>query len=264
MHDNLHTSLSNRAAIVAADCWHYLAALGYSIRLMLNRSDTAPTYHYGRHLDQTSYFKSQFQRQIVHSAERSMRWSARSLFVDMMPDIHSFAAYPIGSLGREFHDMQAGYRRTGLIDLRDRRLEVRKDERPALDLGNANERDFERFSVWLSARRNIFMTSTHDLCHLILGAAPDIAGEALVARYQYQTLLSAGNWLNMTLSLFVYGITFRWQSLARIISMFEPIDSAGDYSDLDFDRAWERQLVDIRRELRLPALGFMPNGRLPN
>jgi hypothetical protein len=181
-----------------------------------------------------------------------------------MPDIKPFAAYPIGSLGREFHDMQEGYRADGLLNLRDRRLEVRKDERHGLDLAYANEPDFERFSGWLSARRNIFMTSTHDLCHLLLAAAPDIAGEALVARYQYRTLLTAGNWLNMTLSLFVYVISFRWRSLAKILDMFRTIDAAGDYSNLDFDQAWERQLADIRKELRLPTLGFMPDGRLPD
>jgi len=247
-----------------AELGHVAMVVYYALRLMINRKDTAPTYKYCWHLDQITLFRSQFQAYLANHPAKIDRWTKPRLFIDHMPDPEAFSGYPEASVGRAYYDMWKRHSDEGLMELRKRRLEVLPQERKGLDLeGLAASCDPDDRYERIVARRNIFMTSTHDFCHMLIGANTDVAGEALVARYQYHHLLVPQNWLNELNCIIVYLVSLRWSELKRIFACFGPIDRSANYADLDMESLWSRPIATVRKELGLPEEGFMPGGMLP-
>lgn len=230
------------------------------IRLMLNRKDTKPTYMYCWHLDRMTCFRKRFESWLAEDPARLRFWTQRRLFVDDLPDPHAFKDYPEGTLGRAFYEMTRQHRTEGLLDLRRRRLQVLPEEKEGLDL-DALSRTTDREALYwrIVARRNIFMTSTHDLCHMLTGSNTEVAGEAVVARYQYRHLLVPQNWMNMVNALLLYAVTFRWGEIRRIRACFPVIDRSVSYAELDYERLWDKPVSEVRKDLGLPEAGLMPD-----
>ncbi|MFQ5625229.1 MAG: Coq4 family protein [Methyloligellaceae bacterium] len=242
---------------------HTLMTVYWAIRLMLNRKDTKPTYKYCWHLDRVTFFRSQFEDWLDEDRNRIEFWKKRRLFVDDMPDPQRFKDYPKGTVGRAFFEMCKLHDPKGLLDLRTRRLEVLPEEKQGLDLKALNRiTDKQELYERIVARRNIFMTSTHDLCHMLTGSNTEMDGEALVAKYQYRHLLVPQNWLNMCNSLLVHLVTLRWGKLSQIVRCFPAINRSASYLDLDYETIWKLPLRDVRRELGLPEEGFTPMDEL--
>jgi len=241
---------------------HVLMAVRWAIRLMFRRSDTKPTYRYGWHLDRITYFRSRYEAWLAADSSRAGAWMQPRLFVDEMPDDEAFATYPEGTVGRAYHIMRQQHRNEGLLDLRRRRLEVNRDEAAGLDLKRAQSiTDPESRIAVLRSRRNIFMTSTHDFCHMLLGCDTSLAGEALVARYQYRCLLVPGNWMNMVMAMLALAVTLRWREIRRIRARYPVIDGAREYWSLNFGAIWSEPVEELRRRLGLPQGGVMPVGK---
>jgi ubiquinone biosynthesis protein Coq4 len=246
------------------DVYHQLAAAYWCIRLGVKRGDTKPTYKFCRHLDQTTYFRSQFRAFLEADPAREKRWLQRQVFIDYMPDYDKFKDYPEGTVGRAYYEMIQRHTQEGLLELRRRRLEVLPDEAAGLDLEALQKvNDLDERLERIIARRNIYMTSTHDFCHMLTGSHTDVAGEALVARYQYRHLLVPQNWVNMWLARIVYAISFRWKGLRVMRACFPSIDRSRSYTETDFDNIWSRPIQEFRRELKLPPEGYMPGDILP-
>ncbi len=241
------------------DTGHTLMTVYWAVRLMLNRKDTKPTYMYCWHLDRVTFFRTQFKAWLDDDPRRIEFWKQRRLFVDNMPHLQDFKDYPRGTVGRAFFEMCKLHDTKGLLDLRERRLEVLPEEKKSLDL-KALERvtDEEELYERIVARRNIFMTSTHDLCHMLTGSNTEMDGEALVAQYQYRHLLVPQNWLNMFNSLLVHLVTLRWSDFRRIVSCFPIINKSESYLGIDYETVWSRPLREVRRELGLPEEGLTP------
>lgn len=242
---------------------HTLMTVYWALRLMLNRKDTKPTYMYCWHLDRVTFFRSQFKAWLYQDPRRIEFWKQRRLFVDDMPEPQAFKSYPKGTVGRAFFEMCELHDTKGLLDLRERRLEVLPEEKKGLDLeALEGVTDAEELFERIVARRNIFMTSTHDLCHMLTGSNTEIDGEALVAQYQYRHLLVPQNWLNMVNSLLVHLVTLRWGDLRRIVRCFPIINKSESYLGIDFEIVWSRPLREVRRELGLPEEGLTPMDEL--
>lgn len=242
---------------VFVECGHCAMAAYWAIRLMLNRSDTRPTYMYCWHLDRVTYFRNLFQRWLDADPEQAAFWSQPRMFIDEMPDPEAFRDFPKGTLGRAFYEMCRLHDTAGLLDLRKRRLECLPAEARGLDMRELVEASNpeERYELMV-ARRNIFMTSTHDLCHMLTGANTDIDGEAIVAKYQFHHLLVPQNWLNMVNAMLVHLVSLRWLKLREIAASFPVIEKSANYARLDYARLWHRPLGEVRRELGLPENGF--------
>ena len=242
---------------------HRLMAVYWAIRLMLNRKDPKPTYMYCWHLDRVTFFRTQFKAWLNEEPRRIEFWKQRRLFVDDMPNLQDFKDYPRGTVGRAYFEMCKLHDTKGLIDLRARRLEVLPEEEKGLDLVGLNRiTDQDELYKRIVSRRNIFMTSTHDLCHMLTGSNTESDGEALVAKYQYRHLLVPQNYYNMFNSLLFHLVTLRWGKLRRIVSCFPAIDQSKSYLDLDYEQIWSRALSEVRRELDLPEEGFTPMDEL--
>lgn len=236
---------------------HGAMAFYWAVRLMLNRKDTKPTYMYCWHLDRVSYFRTRFQAWFYADPAHETFWTRRRLFVDDMPDPSSFKDYPEGTLGRAFYDMCLLHDTKGLLDLRTRRLQVLPDEAKGLDLEALKKiEDPDELYERIVARRNIFMTSTHDLCHMLTGSNTEIDGEALVAKYQYHHLYVPQNWLNAVNALLVHLVTGRWRKIREILACFPAIEQSANYAELDYEKLWREPLADVRRKLHLPVEGF--------
>jgi len=237
---------------------HVYMSMFWAMRLMLRRTDTRPTYRYCWHLDRVTYFRSRYRAWLAADRSRLEAWMRPRLFVDHMPDEAAFASYPAGTVGREYYDMCRRHRDEGLLDLRRRRLEVNADEAAGLDLERLRGTgDSEELFRLVRARRNIFMTSTHDFCHMLLGCDTTVSGEALVARYQYNSLLVPQNWMNMVLAMLSHAVTFRLAELRRIMRRYPAIDAARDYWSVDFDAIWGEPVGELRARLGLPRDGIM-------
>lgn len=243
------------------DLYHWAMAVYYIVCLALNRSDTAPTYKYCWHLDQVTFFREQFRKYLHGDPQRLIEWKKRRVFVDYVPDPEEFASYADGTLGKAYYDMNNQHDVEGLLDLRSRRFEVLPAERDGLDLEALASASGEDLFERIISRRNIFMTSTHDFCHLLIGSDTWMAGEALAGRYQYRHLLVPQNWLNMMLSMLVHVISLRWSTLRKIMSCYPAIDASANYSEIWLEDYWDRQIAEVRGELGLPSEGFMPEGR---
>ncbi len=166
-----------------ADLYNWLMAVHYAVRLSLSRRDTSLTYRYCRHLDRVTFFRSQFRAHLRDHPESVERWKRRRLFVDDMPDPEAFEGYAAGTVGRCYYEMYRRHAKRGLPELREMRLETLPEERRGLDLeGLRSATDPEDVYERIVARRNIFMTSTHDLCHMLTGSPTDVEGEAICAK----------------------------------------------------------------------------------
>lgn len=253
------SSLPRSPAAAASEAGHAVMSAYWALRLMLNRKDTRPTYMYCWHLDRMTYFRSRFRAWLSQDDAHQRFWTQRRLFVDDMPDPEDFKDYPEGTVGRAFYEMCQMHHTKGLLDLRARRLECLPEEAKGLDL-EALERieDPDTLYERIVARRNIFMTSTHDLCHMLTGSNTDVDGEAVVAQYQYRHLLVPQNWLNMVFAMLVHVTTGRWGKLREIAASFPAIEKSGNYAELDYTELWRRPLVEVRRMLGLPEEGLMP------
>ena len=246
------------------DIYHVFMTVYWGIRLMLNRMDTKPTYRYCWHLDRTTYFRSRYVVWLAADPKRVDFWLQPRLFIDYMPDEKRLESFAEGTVGKAYSEMCKRRRDEGLLDLRRRRLEVNTDEAKGLDLEGlkhttSQEDLFER----IRARRNIFMTSTHDFCHMITGSDTEVSGEAVVARYQFNSLVVPQNWLNMVLALLVETMTLDWGEVRRITRRFPAVDAAKDYWPLDFEAQWNRPVRALRQDLGLPPDGFLPDDEYP-
>ena len=251
--------------LLLADLYNWTMAIYYAVRLSLSRRDTALTYRYCRHLDRVSYFRGRFRAYLADHPESLERWKSRRLFVDEMPDPEAFGRYAEGTVGRCFYEMNRKHAKRGLPELREMRLETLPEERKGLDLeGLRSATDPEDIYERIVARRNIFMTSTHDLCHMLTGSPTDVEGEAVCAKYQYQHLLVPQNWMNLQLSMLDRSKSFKFETLRRIRACFPEIERSVNYSELDFNEIWHEPLLEARRRLGLPEEGFRAKYRPPD
>jgi hypothetical protein len=252
--------LPRRPSDAVREAGHVVMTAYWALRLMLNRSDTRPTYMYCWHMDRLTYFRSRFKAWLEAEPAHERFWTQRRLFVDDMPDPAAFKSYPEGTVGRAFYEMCRVHDTKGLLDLRSRRLECLPDEAKALDLESLRGiEDPDVLYERIVARRNIFMTSTHDLCHMLTGSNTEVDGEAVVAKYQYHHLLVPQNWLNMMNAMLVHLVTGRWSRMREIMASFSAIRASRNYAELDYAELWGEPLEAVRRGLGLPEEGLMPD-----
>jgi len=251
-----------------SDLYHGVMVFFCSVGLMIDRTlrigDTYFTYKYCQHLDQMTYFKDLFRQYLSRDPCRVDQWKRRQLWVDEMPRMDRLRDLPEGSLGRSFYEATDALEKAGLPNLRPKRLKALPEEIRALDLNVVSqESDPDRLFGLLVARRNIYMTSSHDFFHFLSGSNTKIAGEALVARYQFRHLLCPQNLMNMRNSLLCHFCIGRFDAMRIIRNLFPEIDKTIDFTTYDWESAWARPLDDVRRELGLPVEGFMPDGVVP-
>lgn len=249
----IKTASGNFYHIVMAVFW----TLAMLFSLLFLRGNTAPTYYYCWHLDQVSFFRNQFRRSL-HLPGAMEAWSRPRTFIDDMPDIEVLSNLPAGSLGAVFADFCHVMKIKGFRQLRDRRFKTLPEERDGLELAvlkGTTDPD-ERYRL-IVARRNIFMTSSHDFVHLLLGAPPNLGGEILVAGYQYHHLMVPQNWLNVINCSLLLILTLRWVELVTVYRKFPAIRRSENYARIDFSDLWDRPLGEARQVLNLPPEGLL-------
>lgn len=252
-------------AEILRETYHLLMVIYCTFRLFMDRirsiGDTRFTYLYGDHLDQLRRFRMQFIDYLNQDPARVELWRRRQLWIDYVPDLSVLATLPERSLGREYAKTMKELEEKGYLFLRDRRFQVLPEEVLGLnrDLLDRAEPSATLLRL-LTHRRNIYMTSSHDFIHFVTGSNTLLAGESLVARYQYRHTLVPQNWLNMHLSLLAQVCLGRWRSLGKIFQLFEVLDRTPDIVGYDWEGSWRKPLVEVRRELGLPPEGLMPHG----
>jgi hypothetical protein len=236
-----------------------LAAGWHAFRLIIDRKDTAHTYRYGRCLEGIEVFRRQFLLALAEAPDLAAFWASPRLFLDQLPGAERFSLCPAGSLGAAYSEFVGAMSEASLLNLRDRRLATLPDEAIALDPEAGKAKDPDQRMRWIIARRNLFMTSTHDLCHVLLGAPTDIPGEILVARYQYRHLLVPQNWMNMRLGWLSMAVSPKLaDKRQKVRAAARIIDQSTSYAWLDLDEALNQPLSAVRQTLNLPANGLLP------
>lgn len=245
---------------VAFDMKHWLFALYHAVRMSFDSTNTAHTYRYCWHLDRTTFFRTRYMAYLNANPKELERWHKPRLFVDEMPDAEDFRDYPEGTIGRCYFEMFQSNQAEGLRELRDYRLRTIPSDRDGLDL-KATEGETEHYD-WLAARRNIFMTSTHDYCHMLTGSTMDLVGEAVCSKYQDHHLPTPQHLLNRRLCMIAQLCMLKLGNFRNVRSWFPAIEASVNYSEVDLGSLWDRPLNEVRLEMGIPGEGIMPAGRI--
>jgi hypothetical protein len=242
---------------LADDLYHLGMAAFYTARLALRQKDVWNTYHYCHHLEQVSFVDRAWRRHADANPHLMSRLGDWLMFADAEPDAAALEACPEGSLGREYAKICRQYR-TGELDyLRPLRLRTLPHEAVGLDLAHGQRLPPGRSrDAWLLARRNIFMTTSHDLAHLVAGCDVSLEGEALVAMYQYHHLRVPQNFMNMWNARLFLSATGRFGRIRRIRRAWRWVQRSINPLAADWTELWPLPLEVARERLSLPREGM--------
>jgi len=238
-------------ALTLSDLFHVSAATAYFAWFSVDKMQTWCTYGYCRHLDRVGALASRYRRHLAEHPEVAARLARPLPFLDVAPAWLGQPARP-GTVGEAYARMLARYAEKGYPDLRDYRLEHAPEERVGLDLNFPGDRQ-----RWLVHRRNLFMTASHDLCHLITGGNDEPEGEALVALYQYHALRVPQNLVTALGAFGWLAARRRRASTANIRRSWALIRRTRSYLELDLDAVGAMTLSEVRHRLALPDRGLM-------
>jgi hypothetical protein len=232
-------------------------AAWYALRLAVDRGDVRHTYRYNEHLEQVSSIDRAFRRFLGEHPRLAAALAQPTLFLDREPDLGELASCSDGSLGREYRRLSLAYEAGRLQALRALRLATLPHERIALDPSHTERATDEAGRlVWLRCRRNLYMTASHDLMHLVAGCDMSLEGEALVAMYQFHHLRMPQNFMNMAMARLGLAVTLHAREIRRIRRARPRIAASVNPLDADWETLWPLPLAEARRRLRLPAEGL--------
>lgn len=239
-----------------SDAYHLAMAGYYTFRLALNQKAVWNTYGYCFHLEQVSFVDRRFRAwladrpQVVDALRRPVE------FIDREPDVERLRALPPGTLGHEYSKVADRYR-TGELDyLRPLRLRTLPHEQAGLDLTVPARAAPEELHAWLVARRNIYMTTSHDLAHLVAGCDVSLEGEALVAMYQFWHLRVPQNFMNMWNARLMLSATLNFGKIRRIRRAWRWVAAATNPLQVDWESLWALPLEEARARIGLPREGM--------
>ena len=225
-----------------SDIYHFMFAGYYVVRFIVSRYDTYFTYEYCYHMDRLSWVIKRFKKFLIkhpnYYDQIDLGYKQLSL---LKPS--ELEKYPKKTAGNQLYRMLVEQQDQGYKDLR----EYRKQKMPHEVLWIDGEN-----SYWdLVSKRNMVMTASHDLVHVILDADSKLYGEALVADYQFKHLRVPGNWVNLHLSLISQFILLRWKDLGKIHKRRDQYNESWSYLGLSLDLILSSEVVDTKEKLRL-------------
>ncbi len=237
----------------------------YALRLALDRQDVRHTYRYNRHLEQVSVIDRAFRRFFRDNPRIATALSTPMLFIDEMPDLAGLSSCPEGSLGREYHRLNVAYDTGRMDSLRSLRLATMPHERIALDRARGEPLGDEAARLdWLRCRRNLYMTTSHDLMHLVAGCDMSLEGEALVAMYQFHHLQMPQNFMNMAMARLGLALSLHVSQIRRIRAARRRVAASMNPLHADWPMLWPLPMPEVRRQMMLPPEGLQkapPDGR---
>lgn len=237
---------------IFADAYHIGMAGYYTFRLLLNNKAVTNTYGYNSHLEQVSFVDRRFRDWLAVNPAVLAALKAKVQFIDWEPDVEKLKDFPEGTLGREYYKVAQQYR-TGELDyLRPLRLKTLPHEQIALE-GEPAEPQVHR---WLVARRNLYMTTSHDLAHLVAGCDVSLQGEALVAMYQFWHLRVPQNFMNLWNARLLLSATGKFALTKRIRAAWKIVMGSKNPLQVDWDALWALPLEQARVAIGLPAQGL--------
>lgn len=243
-------------ASLLADAYHLAMAGYYTFRLLLNNKAVTNTYGYNSHLERVSFVDRRFRRWLADKPAVFDALRQKVQFIDWEPDVSKLADYPEGTLGREYYKVVQRYH-TGELDyLRPLRLKTLPHEMFGLERGPADTATGEELYRWVLARRNIYMTTSHDLAHLVAGCDVSLQGEALVAMYQFWHLRVPQNFMNLWNSRLMLSASGKFALTKRIRAAWKVVTTAANPLQVDWDALWELPLEDARVKIGLPSQGL--------
>ena len=241
---------------IFSDLYHLGMAGYYTFRLALKQKAVQNTYGYCFHLEQVSFVDRRFRTWLHQNPAIAQALSQPVQFIDWEPDTEKLASMPEGTLGREYHKVALQYR-TGELDyLRPLRLRTLPHEQRGLDRAPAETARGEDLYKWLVARRNIYMTTSHDLAHLVAGCDVSLEGEALVAMYQFWHLRVPQNYMNMWNARLMLSATGNRDKVEHIRAAWKIVTEAANPLQVDWDALWPLPLGEARQRIGLPAKGM--------
>jgi ubiquinone biosynthesis protein Coq4 len=234
------------------DLYHLAAAGYYTARLAIKQKQVTNTYHYCHHLERLTFVDRRYREFLAENPQTSENLGSRAEFIDEEPDAEQFASFPEGTLGAEYLKINREYR-TGTLDyLRPLRLETLPHEKKGLEPLRSDD---ERLS-WLMARRNIYMTTTHDLAHVMAGCDVTPEGEALVAMYQFHHLRVPQNFMNMWNARLWLSFTQKWDQIKRIRYAKNWVQKSVSPLAIDWTKLWALPMPEARIQAGLPPEGL--------
>lgn len=250
-------SPTRRAGVsLVRDAYHLGMAGYYTFRLLLDNKAVTNTYGYNAHLEQVSFVDRRFRRWLLENPAVIEALRKPLQFIDREPDLDELAAHPPGSLGREYHQVALKYRSGELDYLRSLRLKTLPQEEFGLKRGPAGTATGEELYRWLVARRNIYMTTSHDLAHLVAGCDVSFQGEALVAMYQFWHLRVPQNFMNLWNARLMLSASGNFAKTRRIRAAWRVVMAAANPLQVDWDALWALPLEEARVAIGLPPEGL--------
>jgi len=244
-------------ASVMRDVYHLAMAAYYTARLALEHRAVQNTYRYGFHLEQVSFVDRRFRRWLSEHPEVIDALKPPVLFLDAEPEIDRLRACPAGSLGREYYAVARQYESGERAHLRGLRLRTLPHEQRGLDRTlPAAGAGVDARHRWLMARRNVYMTSSHDFAHLLTGCDVSYEGEALVAMYQFSHLRVPSNFLNMWNACAMLCATGKVRKVARVRRLLPQVRASTNPLVVSWERLWDVPLPEARRRVGLPPEGL--------
>jgi ubiquinone biosynthesis protein Coq4 len=236
------------------DLYHIAAAGYYTARLAIKQKAVTNTYRYCHHLERLSFVDARY-RQFLEKNPSTAQNLARAEFIDDVPDAEQFANFPAGTLGAEYCKISRDYRDGTLDYLRPLRLETLPHEKKGLEPLRGGASAEERLA-WLMARRNIYMTTTHDLAHVMAGCDVSLEGEALVAMYQFHHLRVPQNFMNMWNARLGLSAAWKRAKIHRIRYAWNWVEKSTSPLALDWSKLWALPMPEARVQAGLPPEGL--------
>lgn len=238
---------------IFTDAYHLGMAGYYTFRLFLNNKAVWNTYGYNSHLERVSFVDKRFRAWLGQHPDVLAALQKKVQFIDWEPDVERLKGLPAGTLGCEYYKVAQQYR-TGELDyLRPLRLKTLPHEQVALEPAPAGTEALHR---WLVARRNLYMTTSHDLAHLVAGCDVSLQGEALVAMYQFWHLRVPQNFMNLWNARLLLSATGKFALTKRIRAAWKIVMDSKNPLQVDWDSLWELPLEEARVKIGLPAQGL--------
>lgn len=239
-----------------ADAYHLAMAGYYTFRLLLDNKAVTNTYGYNKHLEQVSFVDRRFRRWLAENPAAVAALKRPVQLIDWEPDTGKLASYAEGSLGREYHRVVLRYRSGELDYLRPLRLRTLPHEEFGLERSPADTATGEELYRWLVARRNIYMTTSHDLAHLLAGCDVSLQGEALVAMYQFWHLRVPQNFMNLWNARLALSAGGNFAQTRRIRAAWRVVMASANPLEVDWESLWAVPLPEARAAVGLPPEGL--------
>ena len=238
------------------DLYHLGMAGYYTMRLAVNQKAVQNTYGYCSHLEQVSFVDRRFRRWLTDNPGVIAALKQKVQFIDWEPAVDHLADFPEGTLGREYYKVAQQYRSGELDYLRPLRLKTLPHESAGLDRARADTATGEDLHRWLIARRNIYMTTSHDLAHLVAGCDVSLQGEALVAMYQFHHLRVPQNFMNMWNARLFLSASGKLEQVRHIRASWARVEASRNPLMVDWDALWALPLEEARARIGLPPKGL--------